>query len=45
MLLEEPKLKDQALPLRLNQSGMVPIIFAISVVTFPALVAQFLSTA
>ncbi|HPO05479.1 MAG TPA: preprotein translocase subunit SecY [Candidatus Gracilibacteria bacterium] len=33
------------LPLRLNQSGMVPIIFAISVVTFPALLAQFLSTA
>lgn len=29
------------LPLRLNQAGVIPIIFAISVLLFPALVAQF----
>jgi preprotein translocase subunit SecY len=34
-----------ALPIRLNQAGMIPIIFAISLITFPAIIAQFLSTA
>lgn len=29
------------LPLRLNQAGVIPIIFAISVMLFPAMVAQF----
>jgi preprotein translocase subunit SecY len=29
------------LPLRLNQAGVIPIIFAISVLLFPALIAQF----
>ena len=29
------------LPLRLNMGGMIPIIFAISVVLFPSLIAQF----
>lgn len=29
------------LPLRLNQAGVIPIIFAISVMMFPALIAQF----
>ena len=29
------------LPLRLNQAGVIPIIFAISVMLFPALIAQF----
>lgn len=29
------------LPLRLNQAGVIPIIFAISLMLFPALVAQF----
>ena len=29
------------LPIRLNQSGMIPIIFAIAMITFPALMAQF----
>lgn len=30
-------------PIRVNQAGMVPIIFAVSIVTFPALVGQILS--
>lgn len=34
-----------SLPIRLNQAGMIPIIFAISLITLPAIVAQFLSTA
>ncbi len=29
------------LPLRVNQAGMIPIIFAISVVLFPPMIAQF----
>jgi preprotein translocase subunit SecY len=29
------------LPLRLNQAGVIPIIFAISLMMFPALIAQF----
>lgn len=29
------------LPIRVNQAGMIPIIFAVSVITFPSLVAQF----
>lgn len=29
------------LPLRLNQAGVIPIIFAISVMLFPALISQF----
>jgi preprotein translocase subunit SecY len=33
---------DAHLPLRVNQAGMIPIIFAISLVLFPPLVAQFL---
>jgi len=33
------------IPIRLNQAGMIPIIFAISLITFPAIMAQFLSTA
>lgn len=32
------------LPLRLNQAGVIPIIFAISVMLFPALIAQFFIT-
>lgn len=31
------------LPLRVNQAGVIPIIFAISIVLFPPLVAQFFS--
>ena len=33
------------IPIRLNQAGMIPIIFAISLITLPAIVAQFLTTA
>ncbi len=33
------------IPIRLNQAGMVPIIFAVSLITFPGIIAQFLSTA
>ncbi|MFH0851354.1 MAG: preprotein translocase subunit SecY [Candidatus Peregrinibacteria bacterium] len=33
------------IPVRLNQAGMIPIIFAISLITLPAILAQFLSTA
>ena len=33
------------IPIRLNQAGMVPILFAISLVTLPAILAQFLQTA
>ncbi len=32
---------DTHLPLRLNQAGVIPIIFAISMMLFPAMVAQF----
>jgi preprotein translocase subunit SecY len=32
------------LPLRLNQAGVVPIIFAISILIFPQLISQLLST-
>ncbi|MFH0874267.1 MAG: preprotein translocase subunit SecY [Candidatus Komeilibacteria bacterium] len=32
------------LPLRVNQAGVIPIIFAISVVLFPPLVARFFQT-
>lgn len=33
---------DTHLPLRVNQAGMIPIIFAISLVLFPPMIAQFL---
>lgn len=29
------------LPIKVNQAGMIPIIFAISMITFPTLIAQF----
>ncbi len=32
---------DTHLPVRVNQAGVIPIIFAISVILFPPLVAQF----
>ncbi len=34
---------DTYIPLRLNQAGVVPIIFAISILLFPQLVAQLLA--
>lgn len=30
-------------PIRVNQAGMIPIIFAVSLVTFPAIIGQILS--
>ena len=30
-------------PIRVNQAGMIPIIFAVSIVTFPALIGQVLA--
>jgi preprotein translocase subunit SecY len=36
---------DSHLPLRVNTAGVVPIIFALSFLTFPTLIARFLSTA
>ncbi len=33
------------LPLRLNQAGVIPIIFAISVMLFPAMIGQFFTSA
>ncbi|MEK7544926.1 MAG: preprotein translocase subunit SecY [Patescibacteria group bacterium] len=34
-----------SLPIRINQAGMIPIIFAVSVTSFPGLIAQFLVNA
>ncbi len=34
---------DTYLPLRVNQAGMIPIIFAISIVLFPGLIGQLIS--
>ena len=37
---------DQAfLPIRINQAGMIPIIFAVALVSFPGLISQFMQTA
>ncbi len=33
------------IPIRINQAGMIPIIFAVSLITMPAILAQFLQTA
>ncbi len=30
-----------SLPIRVNQAGMIPIIFAVSIMTFPSVMAQF----
>jgi len=35
------KAEKAGLPIRVNQAGMIPIIFAISMMTFPSVVAQF----
>ncbi len=31
------------IPIRLNQAGMIPILFAISLITFPSIIAQLLT--
>lgn len=38
------KLPEAYIPLRVNQSGVVPIIFAVSLVLMPTMLAQFLLT-
>lgn len=35
--------QKSSLPIRVNQAGMIPIIFAMSMVTFPSIVGQFFS--
>ena len=35
---------QSSLPIRVNQAGMVPIIFAVSVIAFPTLIASFLNS-
>jgi preprotein translocase subunit SecY len=32
------------IPLKVNSAGMIPLIFAVSILVFPGLIAQFLST-
>ena len=39
--INQKGLTKGGLPIRVNQAGMIPIIFAISMITFPSLVAQF----
>lgn len=36
------KAEQSFLPIRVNQAGMIPIIFAVSLITFPSIVGQFL---
>ncbi len=36
------KMEQSFLPIRVNQAGMIPIIFAVSLVTFPSVIGQFL---
>lgn len=33
---------QSTLPVRINQAGMIPIIFAVSLITFPTIISQFL---
>ena len=37
--------EQSALPIRINQAGMIPIIFAVSLVSFPSLISSFLQKA
>ena len=37
--------EQSMLPVRINQAGMIPIIFAVSLVSFPGLLSQFLTRA
>ncbi len=36
------KVEQSFLPIRVNQAGMIPIIFAVSLITFPSIIGQFL---
>ena len=35
--------EQASLPIRINQAGMIPIIFAVSIVSFPGVIAQFMA--
>jgi len=37
--------EQASLPMKVNQAGMIPIIFAVSVVTFPSVLGQFFANA
>jgi preprotein translocase subunit SecY len=37
-------IQGQHIPLRVNSAGMIPLIFAQAILTFPAIIAQFFST-
>jgi preprotein translocase subunit SecY len=39
------KMEQSFLPIRVNQAGMIPIIFAVSLVTFPSIAGQFFAYA
>ncbi len=41
----QTKGENAFMPIRVNQAGMIPIIFAISMVTFPSVIAQLLAGA
>jgi len=38
-----PQMSGAYIPLRVNQAGVIPIIFAVSLVLMPSMIAQFLS--
>jgi len=39
------KSEDSFLPIRINQAGMIPIIFAVALISFPGILGQFLTQA
>ncbi len=39
------KSEQAHLPIRINQAGMIPIIFAVALISFPGILAQFLQNA
>lgn len=39
------KSEQSFLPIRINQAGMIPIIFAVALVSFPGIIAQFMQNA
>jgi len=40
---QSAKGEQASLPIRINQAGMIPIIFAVSIISFPGVVAQFMT--
>ena len=39
------KTQQAFLPIKINQAGMIPIIFAVALISFPAIIGQFLTNA